>query len=243
MIGVGEITQERLGIIRDTQESYYPNYRVCSEIAKKSLALLVGPSLTGKSTLIDTIAGHNPKFGKVKSFSTRDPRPDDTPETMECIPWEESEIRRICNVIEAGDGVQYVFHPKTGDIYGTILESYPGRYNLLPALSNSVAPLQKLPFKSLQSIGIVVPRDDFAARIEGRQFASPSDLASRLSEGAISLAWMLDSPDVAIFNNPDGQLGHTAATIRNYIVAENSDNPPRNEAAAEALLRYINSLI
>ncbi len=244
MIGVGEITQERLGRIKDDEKYYYPNERVVKAIGEKSLAPFIGPMLTGKSTLIDAIVQLDHRFGKVKSFSTRDPRPDDTPDTMECIPWREPDVRRICNVIDAGDGVQYTFHPTTGDIYGTTLDSYPKQYNLLPALSNSVESLLHLPFNDVRPIGLVVSPDEFTARKRERQFASASDLQKRLAEGAASLEWMLDNPDVAIFSNPDGQLAQTAKDVRKYILADGPDTLwNREEGVAKELLSHIKSLM
>lgn len=239
---VSERTQERLAHVRESQDDYEPNELILRDIGQKSLALFIGPSLTGKSTLIDEIARLDARFGKVKSFSTREPRPDDTPDTMVCIPWQERDIRRVCNIIEAGDAVQYVFHKKTDDIYGTVLDSYPKQYNLLPALSNSVAPMERLPFRSLRSIGVVITPDELTKRIERRQFASPNDLAKRLAEGATSLAWMLEHPGVAIFNNPDGQLARTALGVRDYITSDSPSNVPRDEDTALQLLRHIRDI-
>ncbi len=234
---VSERTQERLGIIRDLETGYQPNEFVLRDLAHKSLIAIVGPSSVGKSYVIDELVRTTPHFGKVLSFSTRDPRPDDTPDTMVCLPWDERHIKRICNVIEAGDAVQYIFHPKTGDIYGTTLESYPEEYNVLPALSTSVAALDELPFRSIHKVGLVAEPEIWEKWFEKREFSSTADRHARLGEAVSSLEWILSHPEVAIVNNIFGHSEQTTKTIRKFVLKGKST--PRDEMAAQALLDHI----
>jgi len=239
---ISERTQERLGVLRDSQRVYEPNESVYRNLGHKTLIPVVGPSSAGKSVAIDETVRLDSRFGPVRSFSTRDPRSDDTPETMVCLPWDEQHIKRICNTIDAGDAVQYVFHPKTGDVYGTTLDSYPKEYNLLPALSNSVAAMEKLPFRAVLPVGIVAPPEIWAMRFETREFSSADDRKARLAEAAISTAWLLEHPHVAIINNQEGEVEHTATQIRDYALSQGSATPPRDEVTARELLNYIRSI-
>jgi hypothetical protein len=235
---VSEITQTRLGIIRDTQEHYRPDESVLRAIGQKSLIPIVGPTAIGKSFITDKLADMDPHFTKVLSFSTRDPRPDDTPETMSCLPWDERHIKRICNVIERGDAVQYVFHRDTGDIYGTTLESYPGEYNLLPALSDSIARLETLPFRSLHITGLIATPELWTKWFSAREFPSEEDRRNWLSESATSLIWLLEHQAVPIVTNLNGNAQQTARIIRR-LTLEPPEILPRDERTTEALLDHI----
>ena len=235
---VSERTQERFGIIRDFEHNYDPNDTVRRDLGHISLNPVIGPTAVGKSFVIDELVTLDRKFGKVRSFSTRDPRPDDTPDTMVCLPWDERHIKRICNVIEAGDAVQYAFHPKTGDVYGTTMESYPAEYNLLPALSNSVVAMEALPFRSIRISSLVTTPELWSKWFEQRAFASLSDRKARLSEAALALVWPLEHSHVAIINNREGDALKTARKIRHFALSDGT-RPPRDEGAAEELLEYI----
>ncbi|MEO5949743.1 MAG: hypothetical protein ABIP74_05040 [Candidatus Saccharimonas sp.] len=240
---VSERTQERFGIVRDTEATYWPNDDVLRAIGHKSLIPIIGPSAVGKSFIIDTLVGMDPRFDKVLSFSTRNPRREDTPETMACLPWDERHIKRICNTIEAGDAVQYAFHRQTGDIYGTTLESYPGDYNLLPALTTSIANLEQLPFRSLRTIGLVTSPELWSQWFAKREIdLAPEDRPKRIAEAANSLTWLLDHPEVAIINNPAGDAFKTAKKIRSYARKSDTANIPRDEKAAQDLLAHVTSL-
>lgn len=239
---VSEITQVRLGIIRDISESYQPNESVLRELGHKTLVPIVGPCAVGKSYVIDALVSHHQDWAKVRSFSTRDPRPDDTPDTMVCLPWDERHVKRICNTIEAGEAVQYVFHPKTDDIYGSTVESYPGTYNLLPALSNSVAALERLPFHAVRVAGLVTSPDAWTEWFEQRSFVSSADRRARIAEAALSLEWLLDNTQTAIVTNLPSQPDYAAHAIRAFAAASVDSAPPRDEALAIELYQHVTSL-
>lgn len=237
---VSEHTQERFGIIRDFADRYQPNEYVIRDVGRLSLDLIVGPTAIGKSFIIDRLVSSDPRFGKVLSFTTRDPRPDDTPDTIGHLPWDERHIKRICNVIESGDAVQYYFHP-SGDIYGTTMESYPAEHNVLPAMSGSIAAMEALPFRTIRISGLVTTPELWTTWFTQREFATPAERQKRLGEAGASLSWLLAHPYAAIFNNPDGDAVETAQRIRAFSLS-NGTTPPRDEMAAETLLDHIRSL-
>lgn len=238
MSSISEITQERLGIIRDTQETYIPNENVLRALGQKTVVGMIGPSSCGKSYLIDALVQHAPEFRHVHSFSTRDPRPDDTPQTMSTIPWEEKRIRGVCNLIDAGEAVQFAFHPTTGDIYGTVLGSYPGYYNILPALSNSMTQLQSLPFKEVKAVGVVTSPDYWDEWFYARSF-TPEDANARIAEAARSLIWLLEHTEAAIVNNVPETTEETLQAIQHFVKTPTGSHTPRDELAAKTLLSHI----
>lgn len=239
---VSERTQERLGIIRDYVTDYEPNEFVRRDIGHKVVGAIVGPCGVGKSHVIDELVRLHPEVGKVRTFTTRDPRPDDTPDTIAHLPWDERHIKRICNTIEACDAVQFVFHPTTGDIYGTTLDSYPAEYNILPALSTSIADFEQLPFRAFRSIGLVADPESWDRWIASREFASASDRAKRFAEAAQALEWMLAQPHVAIIENVAGDPTRAAEAIYSFVASPSRPTPTRDEALATTLLSHVREL-
>lgn len=239
---VSERTQERFGIIRDYLTQYEPNEFVRRDIGHKVVGAIVGPCSVGKSHVIDEVVRLHPEVGKVRTFTTRDPRPDDTPDTISHLPWDERHIKRICNTIEAGDAVQFVFHPMTGDIYGTTLDSYPSEYNILPALSTSIADFEHLPFRAFRSVGLIAAPESWEEWFTAREFASAADRTKRLAEAAQSLEWMLAHPQVAIIENVAGDPTQAAEALYAFITAPGRPTPTREEHIAHELLARIRSM-
>lgn len=236
---VNERNQERLANIRDYPEYYEPCRDTLAEIGHKSLLMVVGPCAVGKSYAIDTLTAEDDRFGKVRSISTRDPRPDDTPETMQTIAWNNDEIGELCTLIEQGDFVNYTFHPKTGDLYGTLRDSYPAEINVLPTLTGSVDDLTKLPFRYTCVAGLVTTPEAWQTWFESRTFPTPADRAARIAEAVISLEWLLSHADASIVVNAPGDP-HYAAHQLQHITAERS--VVRDVETTTALLQHVRSL-
>lgn len=239
MIGVNERIQERLANIRDYPEYYEPSADTRAELGQKSLLMVVGPCAVGKSYVIDALTTLDPAYGKVRSISTREPRADDTPETMQTFAWNNRDIDELCTLIEQGDFVNYTFHPKTGDLYGTLRDSYPADINVLPALATSVDDLSKLPFSSSYIAGLVTTPEAWQTWFDERPFVSPSDRANRIAEAALSLEWLLNRPDASIVVNTPGSPNDAARQLRRLTT---DGLVVRDDAAAATLLKHIRTL-
>ncbi len=239
MSSVNERIQERLAVIRDYLGDYHPNTETLEALRRKSLVMLIGPCAVGKSYVIDNLTNRDERYGKVMSISTREPRADDTPETMRCYAWNDIEIGELCTNIEQGDFVNYTFHPKTGDLYGSLPSSYPADVNILPTLANSVNSLSELPFKSVHTVGLVTDPAAWQQWFNERTFAGPADRAARIAEAALSLEWLIGRPDASIVTNQPGDPEVAADAIRT-IVTEHVNL--RDTATAEALLTHVKSL-
>ncbi len=236
---VNERIQERFANIRDYPQYYEPNSDTRNEICHKDLVMLIGPCAVGKSYVIDTLTSTDDHYGKVRSISTRDPRPDDTPETMRSFAWNNQEIGELCTLIEQGDFVNYTFHPKTGDLYGTLRDSYPAPINVLPTLATSVADIATLPFRRTHAVGLVTSPEAWRQWFEQRAFSSPKDRAGRIAEAALSLEWLLDHTDASIVSNTPHNPIDASDAIRRIVATRHSE---RDEPEAGALLSYIYSL-
>lgn len=236
---VSEIVQEQLDRVRKLEKTYEPNDDIKRRLADKVLIPIVGPCAVGKSYVIETLVAHYPDFAQVYSLSTRKPRPDDTPATMRHIPWTNRAVQDLCDTIEVGEAVQYVIHPKTDDIYATTLDCYPGTYNLLPALSDSIPGLTRLPFQAMPITGLVTTPEAWTEWFDRRVFSSPADRAARIAEAALSLQWLIDNPQVAIISNVPGEPEHAARAIHAFALDPTSSTPPRDEGRARELYQHV----
>lgn len=230
-------TQDRLTRIQTTPELFTPNEFVLSELGKKSLVMVVSPCSGGKGYIIDQTVSRDPSFRKSRSLTTRPPRSDDTPETVRYIGWTDEGINDFCQMIEQGNYVNYVFHPKTGEIYGTALQDHPGEYNLLPTLTGGITRLEALPFRGTTTIGLAPEPDQWQPWFDKREFKDEADRTARIGEGITSLQWLLDRPDVSIVTNmPDLDV---VKSIQHIV---KTGSVVRDEATAVSLLRRIESL-
>src|SRR5690606_31401115 len=129
------------------------------DLRSKILIMLVGPSATGKSTVMNQVVETDSRFGRVKSFTTRPPRHNDEPDQYYYLqPSNLDELSR------QGEIISQVYFPTTGQVYGTLLSSYQGQYNLLDTLANSVSDYRQLPFKYTMTISLTVRAEEWHKR-------------------------------------------------------------------------------
>ncbi len=148
--------------------------------------MLVGPSAMGKSTVMNVATQMDPRFVRVRSFTTRKPRPNDEPDQYFYLKPNE-----LDELTEAGEVVTSVEFPTTGDMYGTLTTSYGGEYCLLDTLANSVDLYRGLPFAQTVTLSLTCPVDAWHERFLQR-FPKPTDEAmKRLGEAKLSINWSL----------------------------------------------------
>lgn len=229
--------QERFAPIHAHPELYTPNLSVVGELGKRSLVMLISPCAGGKGYCIHKIVTKDPRYKQSRSFTSRDGRSDDTPETIRRIDWTDEDITAFCEMIEQGNFVNFIFHPKTDEIYGTTLADHPGEYNLLPTLTKGVKDLEVLPFRHTATIGLATEPDQWQPWFDKREFKNSADRTARIGEGVTSIEWLLEHPEVSIVKNMPGS--DATASIRRIVETGLIE---RDETTAMALLKHIKSL-
>jgi len=229
-------TLARLKRAENQAASYQPNETVAKSIKDKSLVMLVAPTATGKSFLINEIVKQDTDFRVMPIFTTRDPRPDDDPRYFRILPHAETPLSQLLDDIDAKQVVQYAVHPTTKRIYGTTIEDYPGRFNLLATLSHAVAPLQKLPFASTHILGLVAEPTTWKQWFLTRYPQASDERTKRVKEAVSSLEWLIaHDRDIHWVVNYPQKAPDIATSIINKVKYNQPQHEPGSHVATEML--------
>jgi hypothetical protein len=185
--------QERLDTARVLQLQYRPNSEIAAQLHTKTLAMVVGPTATGKSYLMRQVAERDPECGRVKDFTTRPPRSDDQPGAFDYRTHDDRQVTIYLDKIHRQDVVQYMVHPTTGMLYGSEITGYPATFNFLETISNVVTVLRLLPFQRTVVVGVVVELEQWKEWFINRYREQSTDRTKRLQEAVTSLEWLTDA--------------------------------------------------
>ncbi len=213
--------------------------KIRDKLAHKVVVPLVGPSSVGKTTIMRAVVAADPEFYRSSGFTTRDLRDGEEPDTYRFLPNTPEQRNAIVKQFENGELIQFAIHPTTGYLYGTSLEDYSGKYNLLDVLSSEVANFRSLGFASCQTIMIVATPDDWQTRFASREF-SDDENHKRILEGIASLTWGLDQGNgVRWVENKDDDIRDTVSHV--IAIAKNQlhENDERARDIANQLLKYL----
>lgn len=191
-------------------------------LSEKLLVMMVGPSAIGKSTLMNEIVKNHDDFAYVEAFTTRLARPN------EQTHYTFIDKKEALHLQQTGQALTYVEHPTTHAIYGTTLESYPARYNLLDTLSGSVRMYRALPFKRTVTIAVTAPSEQWQKWFLIRYPAATEEAKKRLNEATLSIHWALNDPETQWIVNREGMLQDAVKEMTNIIF-----DPPVTSSAPD----------
>lgn len=228
-------TQDRLDNARIVQLQYRPNEEISASLSTKTLVMVVGPTATGKSYLMHQVSGRDVEFSRVKVFTTRPPRNDDQPDAFDYVPHDDHHINEILDRVHRREVVQYMVHPTTGMVYGSLLSGYPGTYNFLETISNVVMVLRLLPFANTSVLGVVVPLEQWQTWFNARYPEPSTDRTKRLQEAVTSLEWLTDTTHESIIRWVINDTTRDAAGTMIDIVKHQSHGDDGRETALAML--------
>lgn len=204
-------------------------------LRNKILVMIIGPSATGKSSLMNRVVKHDNEFARISGFTTRQPRPNDEPGLYRYLSVDAAQ-----SLIQSGAYVQYAIHPSTGDIYGTELRDYPAQYNLKDTLTDAVEPFRKLPFARTVAISLTAPAEDWKRWFKVRYPEKTEEATKRLDEAVRSIEWSLaQRNDHYWLINRDSELDACADKLISCATQQDKGDDGRRHA--EAMLRLIQS--
>lgn len=231
--------QSQLDEVKQEQDKYRPNEEVCRRLGELGLVMIVGPAAVGKTSVIQTIANLDHEFAPVSVFTTRDPRHDDDPNLFRYYDHTDEGVSELLARINRGDMVNIAIHPTTGHLYGTELEDYRGRYNVLATLANGVKQLNNLPFKTKTIIGLTTEPDTWTKWFDEREMPDRSTREKRLAEAVMALdEELFNIPSITFVSNIEGDRERAASTIIDIAKAPDQARAMR-ERVTEMLLRTV----
>lgn len=201
------------------------------ELNSKTLVMLVGPTATGKSTIINAATQINPDFSYVQSFTSRTQR-DVNDNGYMFLPIEQARFLQ-----ESGQAVTFVEHPTTGDLYGTTTDSYKTAYCVLDTLFNTVPTYRSLPFKQTIVISITVPPEQWRNYFLTRFPYESEDGKKRLEEARLSTQWSLSQSSDHYWVVNDGSATEVAKKM--IAIAQGSSKGDVGEPIARELLTLL----
>jgi guanylate kinase len=159
------------------QHNYQPSDQVISRLANLDLIAIVGPTGTGKTTIIEKLG-----IPRVLSTVSRDKRPGEKNDVDYLFT---EDYFKVIEQIKAGEFVQYLVSPN-GEFYGTHIDSYPesGRC-IMAIIAGAIPNFRSLGFRSITQIYIMPPSYIEWMRRIGT--SRTKDLLTRISEARESL--------------------------------------------------------
>jgi guanylate kinase len=228
--------------IRVISNNYQPSERISTILSGVVCAPIIGPFATGKSTLMNKMEELDENFAYVRGFTTRPIRQGESPSTYNFYPHTEETLTRLLHELENKEIVQIAVHPTNGYVYGSDLDSYIKRYNVLDVLTSAMDELSTLSFERITPVFIVCPAADWHARIKERGLTGTTDeFRQRFAEARSSLKWALEHrDDIAWVENPNGQLENAASKIMRIVTEPHHyQDFSHEQALAEEMLNSI----
>jgi guanylate kinase len=213
-------------------ETYEPSEQVKQQLGKLTLVMTVGPSGTGKTTLM-----RESGIPLVLGDTTRTPRAGESQGVdYNFIPNDESLVRDI----KDGNFAQVAIGP-AGDIYATRANSYPNEgVATFAVIANALHIFRHLGFADTKSVFVVPPSFEIWQQRMGVHSLTDTQKEKRLKEARASLEISLSDFDMKFLLNDDLQTALEEFKKYSY----NNEEPASNKKArniARSLLETIDS--
>ena len=189
--------------LKNLVENYQLNPGVLKAMAEIEVLATVGPSASGKTTLMNELAKTDTRFDMVVDETTREPRPEEVPGRDFIF----ISMDKALEDIKAGNLVQAALGPN-GDVYcsrpSSYMKSTVGLIALVPA---AVRQFRRLPIKSFKAAFIVPATfDSWLGWLDAKAQASGWDeakRAGRLAEAKASYKFALGDSEMKFVLNDE----------------------------------------
>lgn len=224
-------TRRRIEHFRAIEEAYEPNDTTKRALGDRTILLIVGPAVIGKTSLIKRIGTLDKSYGMSATLSTRLARDTDDPGAFRLFDHNDENLNMLMDKILQGSLVQYKFHPTEGTFYGSELEDHPHEHNMLAMLSGGINQVKNVGFGEARVIGVTVPPSDWMKRFNIRYPEHHPGRLGRVLEADLSYRDLLARTDVEWVINREGELGKAAQDVTKH----ETDQFDQEEAIAYAV--------
>jgi guanylate kinase len=182
-------TLEHLDHLYKMQSQYQPNTSIVNQLQTKTILLFIGPTCVGKNTVMETAPALDTRYKLVGTFTSREPRSDDTDYTY----YENSDegLRPILDAIEQRHVVQYAVNPYAHTLYGSRIEDYAGDFAMGDVFADAVSQFRQLGFGHVKAISIATEPAVWIQRFNERFPSGHPQRHARYNEALASLQWSL----------------------------------------------------
>lgn len=184
-------------------ENYRPDQKILVDLADIRVLGTVGPSASGKTTLMKALVNTSSKFRFILDETSRSPRPNELDGKDFLFRTREE----ILKDLHKGELVQVAIGPNS-DLYSTRLSSYPRNgIGVIALVPPAVIEFRSLPFKSFTAAFIVPYKftvwQQWLAKQAKAGSWSTEKLRSRLAEAKRSYEFALADKDIRCVLNDD----------------------------------------
>ncbi len=210
-------TADYMAWLRDREARYTPNDEVAAQAGGIVMKLTVGPSTTGKSTIMEhVLAKHPDTHGRVRSFATREKRSGEDPTLYLYLQHSAETLRSIQDSVVRRELMQFAPHPTQDVVYGSLPSAYNKPFMMMDCLSTAIPGMQRIPFQETQIFGVVADPEQWWQRFNARypEVANSAERLKRAREAVQSTTWLVDNADDVIWiNSSQGTLDAAAEAV------------------------------
>lgn len=209
------------------------------QIAKKVIIPIVGPTSVGKTTLMRAVAAADKDIYRSRGFTTRPRQTGEPEDTYRFLPNTPKQQQELIQQMATGELLQSAIHPETGYLYGTNIDDYQGKYNIISTLSSEVANFQAMGFYDCKVIMLVAAPTDWQKRFFDRDF-SKDEANKRIKEGITSINWALaQDGGVRWVENKQDRLDESVSDIITIVKNLPYQHDQQSRDVAAKLLHHL----
>ena len=234
---ISEATTQLLQKLFQVQNTYQPAPAIIAQLSSKSLLMFVGATCVGKNTVMQSVAGSDPRFGVSGTFTTRPPREDDNPKVYTYYEHSDEGLEPILSRIAKREVVNYAINPHSLLLYGTELSDYPYEYNLKDIFSSAITGFRQLGFKQTLAVTVITQPEIWLQRFEARFPVGHPQREARRDEAIDSFSWSLGQTgaDHLWVENIDGQPELAAQLVLDACLQGGTGQPEARKLAEASL--------